>query len=91
MIAAALLLMGLAAGVANVHIVAWIQERIALEFRGRVMSVLMLALIGLMPVSLAAAGVLVAWSLPRMFLLGGALLVVVSGLAALEKPVRQIE
>jgi MFS family permease len=91
MIAAALLLMGLAAGVANVHIVAWIQQRIALEVRGRVMSVLMLALIGLMPVSLAVAGVLVAWSLPRMFLLGGALLVVVSGLAALQKPVRQIE
>lgn len=91
MIAALLLLMGLSAGVANVHIVAWIQQRIALEVRGRVMSVMMLALIGLMPVSLAAAGALVAWSLPGIFLVCGALVIVVCGFAALQKPVRQIE
>lgn len=91
MIGASLLLMGLTAGVANVHIVAWVQQRITLEVRGRVMSVLMLALIGLMPVSLAAAGLLVAWSLPGTFLLAGALLMLVSGLAALQKPVRAIE
>jgi MFS family permease len=90
MIAALLLLIGLTAGVANVHIVAWIQQRIALEVRGRVMSVLMLALIGLMPVSLAAAGALVAWSLPGMFLLSGALVIVVCGFGALQKPVREI-
>ena len=91
MIAALLVLMGLAAGVANVHIVAWVQQRIALEVRGRVMSVMMLALIGLMPVSLAAAGVLAAWSLSGMFLLSGGLVTVVCCLGALQKPVRQIE
>ncbi len=91
MIAAMLLLMGLSAGVANVHIVAWIQQRIAPEVRGRVMSVLMLAIVGLMPVSLAIAGVLVAWSLPKMFLVAGALMVLVTVFTALQKPVRQIE
>jgi MFS family permease len=91
MIAVALLLMGLSAGIANVHIIAWIQQRIVPEVRGRVMSVLMLALIGLMPVSLAVGGILAAWSLPRMFLLAGGLLIVVSFLAALQKPVRKIE
>lgn len=91
MIAASLLLMGLTSGVVNVHIVAWVQQRIAIEVRGRVMSVLMLALIGLMPVALAAAGPLIAWSLPGTFLLAGTLLIVISGLAALQKPVRQIE
>lgn len=91
MIAAALLLMGLSAGVANVHIIAWIQQRIAVEVRGRVMSVLMLAIVGLMPVSLAVAGLLVAWSLPRMFVIAGAMMVLVTVLTALQKPVRQIE
>lgn len=91
MIAVLLVLMGLAAGVANVHIVAWVQQRIALEVRGRVMSVMMLALIGLLPVSLAAAGVLAAWSLPGMFLLSGGLVIVVCCLGALQSPVRDIE
>jgi MFS family permease len=86
-----LLLMGLSAGVANVHIVAWIQQRITLEVRGRVMSVLMLAIVGLLPVSLAVAGVLVAWNLPRMFLIAGASMVLATALAALQKPVREIE
>jgi hypothetical protein len=91
MIAAALFLMGLSAGVANVHIVAWIQQRITLEVRGRVMSVLMLAIVGLMPVSLAVAGVLVSWSLPKMFLIAGALMVLVSAFAAMQSQVREIE
>lgn len=90
MIAALLLLMGLSAGIANVHIVAWIQQRMTLEVRGRVMSVVMLSLIGLMPVSLAAAGALVAWSLPAMFLLSGGLVIAVCAFGALQKPVRQI-
>lgn len=90
MIAGSLLLMGLSAGFANVHIAAWIQQRIAIEVRGRVMSVLMLAVVGLMPVSLALAGVLVAWSLPRMFLIAGGLMVLVTVASALQKPVRQI-
>jgi MFS family permease len=91
MIAAVLLLMGLSAGVANVHIMAWIQQRISLEVRGRVMSVLMLAIVGLMPVSLAVAGVLVAWSLPRMFVIAGAVMVLATILTALQTPVRRIE
>jgi len=91
MIAGSLLLMGLSAGVANVHIVAWIQQRIAPDVRGRVMSVLMLSIVGLMPVSLVIAAALVAWSLPRMFLIAGALMTLVTVFTALQKPVRQID
>jgi MFS family permease len=91
MIAAALLVMGATAGVANVHIVAWIQQRIEPAVRGRVMSVLMLSMFGLMPVSLAVAGVLVASSLPLMFLLAGVLMVMVSAFGAVQRPVREIE
>jgi MFS family permease len=91
MIAAALLLMGAAAGVANVHIMAWIQQRIDPAVRGRVMSVLMLAMFGLMPVSLAVAGVLVAWNLSMMFLIAGSLMVVVCAAGVAQRPVRGIE
>lgn len=91
MIAVALLVMGATAGVANVHIVAWIQQRIEPAVRGRVMSVLMLAVYGLMPVSLAVAGILVAWNLKLMFLLAGAVMVVVSAFTAAQRPVREIE
>src|SRR5262249_34416142 len=47
---------------------------------GRVMSVLMFASIGLMPVSLAVAGVALKWSLPGMFAVAGALVLVVTTL-----------
>jgi MFS family permease len=91
MIAAALAVMGGTAGVANVHIMAWMQQRIEPAVRGRVMSVLMLCAYGLMPVSLAVAGVLVAWSLPMMFLVAGALMVMVTAFAAMQGQVRAIE
>ena len=90
MVAAILLVMGVSAGLTNVHIASWIQQRIEPAVRGRVMSVLMLAAFGLMPVSLALAGLLVAWSLQWMFALAGAALLLIAAVAALQKPVRQI-
>jgi hypothetical protein len=48
-----LLIMAGSAGVANVHIAAWIQQRVDAAVRGRVLSVLMLAGFGLLPVSMA--------------------------------------
>ena len=90
MVAAVLLVMGASAGLTNVHIASWIQQRVEPAVRGRVMSVLMLAAIGLMPISLAVAGLLVAWSLRGMFVLAAGLLLVVAAVAAFQKPVRQI-
>ncbi|MFZ6647812.1 MFS transporter [Undibacterium sp. TJN25] len=89
-IVAVLLLMGVTAGVVNIHIGAWIMQRIDPAMRGRVASVLMLASVGLMPVSLAVAGLLVAWNLKAMFLLaGGAMLLAGMG-AGLQTTVREI-
>jgi hypothetical protein len=58
---------------------------------GRVMSVLMFASLGLMPLSLAAAGFAVQWSLSGMFAGAGALVLVVAFIAALQRPVREID
>ena len=90
-LSAALVAIGITAGVANVHIGAWIMQRIDAALRGRVSSVLMLGSIGLIPISLALAGVLIAMSLKTMFLVAGALMLVVTGVAAMHKTVRQIE
>jgi len=90
-IASVLLVMGAAAGMVNIHIGAWIMQRIDVAVRGRVASVLMLASFGITPISLAVAGFLVAWSLKLMFLLAGGLMVLAAAGASLQKPVREIE
>ncbi|MFI5104379.1 MAG: MFS transporter, partial [Terriglobales bacterium] len=90
-IASVLLLMGATAGMVNVHIGAWAMQRIDAAVRGRVASVLMLASIGIMPISLAVAGFLVAWNLKFMFLLAGGVMLLAAAGAAFQKPVREIE
>ena len=90
-IASVLLVMGAAAGMVNIHIGAWIMQRIDLAVRGRVASVLMLASFGITPISLAVAGFLVAWSLKFMFLLAGGLMVLTAAGASFQKPVREIQ
>ncbi|MEO7208503.1 MAG: MFS transporter [Steroidobacteraceae bacterium] len=86
-----LFVMGASAGFLNVQLLAWFQQRVERAMLGRVMSVLMFASLGLMPLSLAAAGVLVQWSLPGMFAGAGALVIGVTFVAGLNRPVREID
>jgi len=89
-VAALLLSMGALAGLLNVHIGAWVMQRIDAAVRGRVGSVLMLASYGVMPISFAAAGFLIAWNLKFMYLLAGGLMLAASVAASFQKPVRDI-
>jgi len=86
-----LFVMSASAGFLNVHLLAWFQQRVDRALLGRVMSVLMFASLGLMPLSLAAAGVAVQWNLRGMFAGAGALVLVVTFIAALQRPVREID
>jgi len=86
-----LFVMGASAGFLNVHLLAWFQQRVDRAMLGRVMSVLMFASLGLMPLSLAAAGIAVQWSLRGMFGGAGALVLLVTVIAALQPPVREID
>ena len=86
-----LFIMSASAGFLNVHLLAWFQQRVDRALLGRVMSVLMFASLGLMPLSLAAAGVAVQWSLRGMFAGAGALVLIVTFFAALHRPVREID
>ena len=89
-VAAALIVMASAAAVTNIHLASWIQGRVDLVVRGRVVSVLMLSAIGLQPLSLAAAGVFAAWSLTGMFLIASVALLAVTAAGALRQNVRDI-
>jgi len=91
LIAAVLFVMTMAAGIANVNILAWLQKRVDPAVRGRVMSVVMLAGFGLLPVSLAVAGFMITWNLRWTFLLAGTAMLLITCLGALQKPVREIE
>jgi len=86
-----LFVMSASAGFLNVHLLTWFQQRVDRAMLGRVMSVLMFASLGLMPLSLAAAGVAIQWSLRGMFAAAGALVLVVACVAALQRPVREID
>jgi len=91
LIVATLFTMGVSSGLVSVHINAWFQQRVDRTKLGRVASVAMFASIGLMPISLALAGVLVQWSVVLMFVLSGAAVVLVTSLAAIQRTVREIQ
>jgi len=90
-LAAVLIFMSGSAAFLNVQLVSWFQQRVERAMLGRVMSVLMFASIGLIPFSIAAAGLLIQWSLPGMFAVSGALVMLVTAAAAVHRPVRDIE
>jgi hypothetical protein len=89
-IAVVLVIMAFCAAVTNIHLASWIQGRVDLAIRGRVVSVLMLSVLGLQPLSLAAAGILAAWSLTGMFLIAGLALLGVTAAGAMRSTVRDI-
>jgi MFS family permease len=86
-----LFLIGALAALMNVHISAWVMQRIDAAVRGRVASVLMLATFGIMPVSFAVAGFLIAWNLKFTFLIAGVAMLLTAAGASFQKPVREIE
>jgi MFS family permease len=71
--------MGVLIGFINVQAIAWLQARIPDELRGRVMSLVTLASVGLAPVSLAIAGALVdVGAVTLTFVVAGAIVVAAS-------------
>jgi hypothetical protein len=89
-VAALLMAMGAFSGFINVQLQAWFQQRVDRAFLGRVVSVSMLSVFGLMPLSMAAAGAAVEWSVAGVFMISGAAVVLVSVFGLLQKPVREI-
>ncbi|WP_446745166.1 MFS transporter [Silvibacterium acidisoli] len=89
--AAILALIGGSSAFVNVQLIAWFQQRIEPAMMGRVMSLLMFSSVGLMPFSLAIAGFAIRWSASGTFLAAGAMVLLVTLLGAMSKPVREID
>jgi MFS family permease len=90
-LAAVLFAMGVASAFLNVQLITWFQQRVDRAMMGRVMSLVMFSAIGLMPFSLALAGIAIQWSLPGVFLVGGCMVLLVTLLATARRSVREID
>jgi MFS family permease len=85
MACAVLTLVGIGGGLGNILIMAWIQSRTRTGMLGRVISVLMLGMSVVEPLSFALAGFIVALNLRAMFVASGGFLVAAS-LIAIASP-----
>jgi MFS family permease len=79
------LVMGLANGYVSILFITWLQVRTPREMLGRMMSLLMFASIGLMPLASAAVGALSDVSMTGLFV-GAGLLVIAAALWGLRSP-----
>jgi MFS family permease len=88
---AVLMVVGLIGGYNNVVLISWFQQRVAHEFMGRVMSVLMFGWVGLMPVSYPVAGALAQWSIGGMFVICGLTAFAIVIVCAIGPDLRRVE
>lgn len=86
-----LVLLGGTAAFLNIQLISWFQQRVDRAVMGRVMSVLMFAAVGLLPFSLAIAGVALKASVTGTFLCAAAMVLLVILLAASHRAVRAID
>ena len=89
-LACVLALIGCVAGFVNVHIGAWVMQRIDPALRGRVSSVLILASLGVAPLSMGLAGLALLLNVSVLFLLAGGVLLCICAAAAKGPAIRQI-
>ncbi len=90
LIAAIMLVIGVANGYVNINFFTWLQKRIPQELMGRVMSLIMIASVGLAPISNALAGAISQINLNMLFIGGGGLMAAVSLFAILLPEVHQM-
>ena len=89
-LAGVLFVVGVLVAFMNVHIGAWIMQRIDAAIRGRVASVLMLGSFGILPLSFAIAGFMIDWNLKFTLLIAGLAMLITAAGASLQKSVREI-
>ncbi len=83
--------MGVASGFVNVVFIAWLQGRTDPQMLGRVMSLVMLASLGLAPLSYAIAGALADLHATIMFVAAGAIVLIAAVFASASRAVRSID
>jgi len=88
--ALALGMSGIATGVINTYGISWLQRRTDPAMQGRVMSLVMLASMGLTPLAYAVSGVLADASITWLFLLAGGMIVLFGAAAVTSRSVRSL-
>lgn len=83
--------MAIGSGLANVILVPWLQTRTDPSMLGRVMSMFMLASVGLTPLAYAAAGWIASVSYTLVFFIGGAIVLSTATFALLNPTIRTID
>lgn len=82
---------GTLAGFLQVAMLSWIQQRVPTAMLGRMMSLLMVLVLGLTPLSSALAGLLMRWISPAsLFIMAGVVMLVIVAIGAVMSPMRQI-
>ncbi len=80
-------IMGCAQGYVVIQFITWLQLRTPSRMLGRMMSVLMFAVVGMAPLSSAIAGALIQWSATFVMVGAGLLMVLVVAIAAVSPSV----
>jgi MFS family permease len=84
-------IMGLLMGYSSIIFMTWIQSRVQLEFLGRVMSLVMLSVMGLQPLSLAFSGWFIdVVGLSALFIGVGIFMSLAAALALLSRDIRRM-
>jgi hypothetical protein len=81
---------GVATGVVNTYGVSWLQRRTDPAMQGRVMSLVMLASMGLTPVAYAASGAIAEVNPTLLFLIAGGMMLLCGAGAAASRQVRSL-
>lgn len=85
-----MLLLGIGNGYMGLMIFTWIQQRTPREMLGRVMSMVMLASMGLAPLSQTLAGAILRWDVTGLFALTGGLILLLAIWSAFQPGLRAL-
>lgn len=81
---------GISTGVVNTYALSWLQRRTDSAMQGRVMSLVMLASMGLAPVSFALSGAIADFNPTLLFLIGGGMILLCGLGTAASRQVRSL-
>ena len=85
-----MLLLGLGNGYIGLVMFTWIQQRTPRDMLGRIMSMIMLASLGLVPLSEALSGAISRWNLSGLFALSGSLILLTALWAVFQPALRSL-
>ena len=85
-----LLIVGIGCGYVNVFIITFLQRRAPQEMLGRLMSLVMFASVGLIPISQAVSGVLIKLSFTGLFVGAGSVMIVIALWTMVSSAMRMI-